>query len=603
MPARPASNADSSQTPSDASSHEDEQTPYSTAASPASNGDGGEDNTAARSSDPQRATLGTVQEPQRLHPLTLLQRLLASLPLLLILLFPVLSNPGAENLFSLILSVVYGLVAVPVILLRYFRFSYRISPKQIVIQKGVLNRQNRSIPIERVQNIQIEQNLLAQLVGIAKVKIETAGSSGTEGVLEFVGLDQAEAIRQAVRSFQREQRVADRSSDADAQDLAAEGSDDAEPTDDEPSPERAADVLFTMGIGRVLLSGAFRFSLLYIVIIFFPLQLADPDVVFRWVMASRGQWEDVATAAATHPALSALLTVMLAILLGWVSGVVLHLNQFYGFRLWLDGDKLRKRHGLLTVTEGTIPLKKVQALIVKTNPLMRVFGWYELEVQTVGLNVDEQGHRVLVPFAQRDALLAVAQQVRTFDVPTTFDAVSPLTIRRMSVRYTMVLAVAMAIALYFWPVDWWHPYGVAAPWWGGVLIPLLIGWAGLQYRYHGYAVRDDGLYIRRGVLTHHLWVLPTEKFHVFYTTASIFQRRLNLKTLFVDTAGAAAFAYPEVIDVPEAVADDCLERLQTQFRTLYRNRVEAATGSAETRLSADERPQLPSTVSVTDDAS
>jgi putative membrane protein len=283
--------------------------------------------------------------------------------------------------------------------------------------------------------------------------------------------------------------------------------------------------------------------------------------------------------------------------------VVLHLNQFYGFRSWLDGDKLRKRHGLLTVTEGTIPLKKVQALIVKTNPLMRVFGWYELEVQTVGLNVDEQGHRVLVPFAQRDALLAVAQQVRTFDVPTTFDAVSPLTIRRMSVRYTMVLAVAMAIALYFWPVDWWHPYGVAAPWWGGVLIPLLIGWAGLQYRYHGYAVRDDGLYIRRGVLTHHLWVLPTEKFHVFYTTASIFQRRLNLKTLFVDTAGAAAFAYPEVIDVPEAVADDCLERLQTQFRTLYRNRVEAATGSAETRLSADERPQLPSTVSVADDAS
>ena len=602
MPARSASNADSPDTPPDASSHKEAPEPNPEADSAVSDSDGSGDEAASRSSDSPRVTLGTVQEPQRLHPLTLLQRLLASLPLLFILLLPVVSNPGSENLFSLILSAVYGLVALPVILLRYVRFSYRISPKQIVIQKGVLNRQNRSIPIERVQNIQIQQNLLAQLVGIAKVNIETAGSSGTEGVLEYVGLDQAEAIRQTIRSFQREQQSEDRSVDADSAGRTAEATEQAETADD-ASSESTMDVMYTMSFGRVLLSGAFRFSLLYIAIIFFPLQLADPDVLLRWIMASRGQWEDVATVAATHPALSALLTVMLAILLGWVSGVVLHLNRFYDFRLWLDGDKLRKRHGLLTVTEGTIPLKKVQALIVKTNPLMRVFGWYELEVQTVGVNVDEQGHRVLVPFAQRDALLDVAQRVRTLDVPTTFEAVSPLTIRRMSVRYTMVLAAAMAVSLYFWPVDWWHPYGVAAPWWGGLLLPFLIGWAGLQYRYHGYAVRDDGLYIRRGVLTHHLWVLPTEKFHVFYTTASIFQRRLNLKTLFVDTAGAAAFAYPEVIDVPEAVADDCLEHLRQQFRTLYQDRVEAVTGSAETRLSADERPHLPQAASVTDDAS
>jgi len=121
------------------------------------------------------ATLGELHEPQRLHPLTLLQRFLASLPALLLLMVPVLMNPSGENVFYLFMTVAFGVIALPSILLQYYRFSYRLTPKQIIIQSGVFNRQNRSIPIERVQNVQIEQNVLARVANIAKVKIETAG--------------------------------------------------------------------------------------------------------------------------------------------------------------------------------------------------------------------------------------------------------------------------------------------------------------------------------------------------------------------------------------------------------------------------------------------
>jgi putative membrane protein len=137
------------------------------------------------------------------------------------------------------------------------------------------------------------------------------------------------------------------------------------------------------------------------------------------------------------------------------------------------------------------------------------------------------------------------------------------------------------------------PGGLALPWWGFALIPLILGWAVLQYRHHDYAVRNDGLYIRRGVLAHYLWIIPTEKHHVFHTAATIFQRRLDLKTLFVDTAGAATFAYPEVIDLPADEADAQLDRLYRRFRTLYRDRIETLTGAPDTRLDAEERLHLP----------
>ena len=525
------------------------------------------------------ATLGAVREPQRLHPLTLLLRVGASLPALFLILLPTLQNPSSENVVSVVLSVLYGLVALPAIVLQYLRFSYRISPRQIVIQKGVLRRQNRSIPIERIQNIQIQQNLVARLIGLAKVTIETAGSSATEGSLEYVGLGDAHEIRRAVRSFQH--RTAP---DAEADDTPDEAGGAA---------EADSETLFAMPLPRVLLSGAFRFSLFYIALVFSALQLVDPEVIVQRILRSQGRIDQITETMAANPVLTVLATIVLAGILGWISGILIHLARYYGFQLWLDGDKLRKRHGLFTVTEGTIPLKKVQALILRTNPFMRAFGWYELEVQTIGMNVDEQGHRVIAPFAQYEDVLALARRVRSFELPDAFGSVSRVTIRRRFFRYTLVLSATLLPGVYFWPAGWWHPGGVALPWWGFLLTPLLLGWALLQYRNHDYAVRDDGLYIRRGVLSHYLWILPTDKFHVFHATASIFQRRLGLKTLFVDTAGAATFAYPEVIDLPAAEADAQLDRLYRRFRTLYRARIEARTGAPDTRLDKDERPHLP----------
>jgi putative membrane protein len=526
-----------------------------------------------------------VREPQRLHPLTLLLRVGASLPALAVILLPTLQNPSSENVVSVVLSILYGLVALPAIILQYLRFSYRITPQQIVIQKGVLRRQNRSIPIERIQNIQIQQNLVARLIGLAKVTIETAGSAATEGSLEYVGLSDAHEIRQAVRSFQHRSAPAADVDAADADAASADATGTGEAADSE--------TLFAMSLPHVLLSGAFRFSLFYIALVFSALQLVDPEAIVQRFLRSQGRIDQITETMTAYPVLTVLATIVVAGILGWVSGVLIHLARYYGFRLWLDDDKLRKRHGLFTVTEGTVPLKKVQALILRTNPFMRAFGWYELEVQTVGMNVDEQGHRVIAPFAQYDDILALAQRVRSFELPEAFGSVSRLTIRRRFFRYTLALSALLLPGAYFWPAGWWHPGGAALPWWGFLLVPLILGWALLQYRNHGYAVRDDGLYIRRGVLSHYLWILPTEKFHAFHATASLFQRRLNLKTLFVDTAGAAAFAYPEVIDLPAAEADAQLDRLYGRFQALYRTRIEALTGAPDTRLDKEERPHLP----------
>ena len=521
----------------------------------------------------QTSPINLVETPQgvapgqRLHPLTLVQRVIKSLPPLFFVLLPFLAGSStSDNVFALTFLVLYGAFALPMIGLQYLRFQYWITPREVIIHSGVLTRRKRNIPLDRIQNIVIERSLLPRLLGTAKVKIETAGSKTTEGVLEYVGLDEAQRIREIVRRYQRQLAAAappavDAAEDEPLAPLPAVAPDAVEVAPD--AVENGPQALFTMTLPRIMLSGAFRFSLLYIALIFSGFQYVmdalnlTPEQIADWLMGDGLQ--PIADAAQASPWLVGIATVLAAVLLGWLTGIIINLSKYYGFRLWLEGDKLHRRHGLLTVSEGTIPLKKVQSLILRSNPLMRRFGWYRLELQTMGYDVEQQGYQVAVPFGQKDEILELAAYIRPFALPTTFTPVSPITIRRTFIRYSVGLVVVLAPLTYFWQPALW----------GLLTMPLLLYLAYLQYRNHGYALHDDVLYVRRGVFQHYIWVVPVDKFQVFYTAGTYFQRRLGLRSLVIDTAGAGSFRFPQVVDVVTEAAEDFTKMLYDRFQAHF----------------------------------
>ena len=533
---------------------------------------------------PEAATSGPGR---RLHPKTLVQRVAISLPGVALILLPLLRSSGdGDAWMTLFFGLFYGLVALPLIFLQYARFRYWITPKEIVIRSGVLNTQHRSIPIERIQNVETEQRLLPRLLGTAKVRIVTAGSSGAEGVLEYVSLGEAQQIRQTVRAFQRRQGLASdlapdvrapqtdvRATPADvrggATDVGATGADPGSSPGQAVQADEAEEVLFSMSLSRVLLSGAFRFSLFYIALVFSAFQYldVDPEEAADWL--TRGRLERITDFIEASPWLVGAVTALTAALFSWVTGILINLNRFYRFRLALQGDKLHKRSGLLTVSEGTIPIAKVQALILRTNPLKRRFGWHTLEVQTMGLDV-QRGYQAAAPFARFDEALHVAQPVYAFELPERFTPVSKLMIRRTAVRYAVGLGVVAGlvgvVAAFF--VNgaglFWRP-----ALWGLAALPPLFALAYAQWRHHRYAFDGRTLFIRRGVFGQYLWVLPVEKFQVLYAAQSVFQRRLGLKSLYVDTAGAGGLSYPEIVDVEADVADRVLETLHAHFQAFF----------------------------------
>ena len=81
----------------------------------------------------------------------------------------------------------------------YYVFRYKIGKKNVEIFKGFLWKQHIIIPISRVQNINVVQNPIMQILNIADVRIETAGSSRrkSEGRIPGVTPKEADRIRTA----------------------------------------------------------------------------------------------------------------------------------------------------------------------------------------------------------------------------------------------------------------------------------------------------------------------------------------------------------------------------------------------------------------------
>jgi membrane protein YdbS with pleckstrin-like domain len=71
-----------------------------------------------------------------------------------------------------------------------------------------------------------------------------------------------------------------------------------------------------------------------------------------------------------------------------------------------------------------------------------------------------------------------------------------------------------------------------------VFLGLGLAWVVLSYRVWIYQIRDDSLYLERGVVTHVRTIVPYVRIQHVDTSRSALERALGLSTLVVYTAGS-----------------------------------------------------------------
>jgi putative membrane protein len=499
------------------------------------------------------------QIERRLHPLTIFYRAIISLPGLLFPLYLAFVNKDSQEWFFIVLIIIFALVAFPFNFLSYFYFTFLIRKEEIIIKSGVLSRNQRNIPIERVQNVDITQNFLHQLLNIAKVEIQTAGGTETEGVLEYVSKSDAEEIRDVIRQYQNiiEQEKEEETKDKEDSEIAEDQTSDHDQSNENIFRKKINEEteLFRMSVRELVTYGMLRFRPLVLAGIFILLQYFN---IFPTMMEDVESYLDIKSLKeldVTMLIIYALLFLFITMFLSWIADILLTVNQYYDFRLSLEGNKLHTEYGLLGKRKGTIPLKKLQSITIASNFITRKLNLYSLRLQTAGLGVRKSMPEVAVPLARYERVNELAHGIRQHDEPIEYKHVSRLTIRRAMFRYSLVLLPIIALGIY---LSTWMALLL-------VLTPLLYYAALLRYQYRGYAIQNDNIIIKQGFFFQRISIIPIHKIQTLHIVETFFQRRLGLATVNVDTAGMETFDDASIIDVASEDAAGILDELTNAF--------------------------------------
>jgi putative membrane protein len=490
-------------------------------------------------SEPTSPDDRAVGAPERLHPLFLLTGLggplrgfaggYAAVAYLAV---------SGRLTTAIVLGVLLLILVAGGIALYWSRFEYRVGQSEVRIDSGVLSRTHRSIPFDRIQDVDITQGPLARLFGLAQVKFETGGSAGTredEGVIQAITLQRAQEIRALVRS---------RRSTGPTLEAAA-------------GEERPP--IYAMSFARLLLAGTFNFSLAVFAGLF-GLVNSPVGEALNFDPFSRGFWEGVLSARSPiadyvlqHRLAAAAAGSLFLVLLGLLTGITRTLLRDYRFRLDRTEIGLRRRRGLLTRTDVTLPVARAQAVILRTGPLRDAFAWSELMLQSLARDEGGRGDHVLAPLANGEEAGAIVGELGWRPLPSAISWI------RVSSAYFWTLAIAVSPLFLVALAQAAFSPALGAAYATALLLVLAFRW--LAWRRTAYALDGDRLLMRSGWWLRRLVVLPFARIQSLDLAENFVGRWFGIASLRFGVAGGSGVSGHIIPAIPSAGARQLREDL------------------------------------------
>jgi len=459
--------------------------------------------------------------PRRLHPASIILGLPAR-QLLQVILFPVIvtlagTTPSLRG--GLQLFLVYAGVGLLMRTISYQRRMFAFDGETLRINSGVFARQQRTIAVNRIQQIELRRSAFSRAVGCSTVRIETAASASEPEVeLRVIAHSDAVALRDAVRA--------------------------ATVTDVRANSPRVPVVTIPK---RHLMLAALTGNRL----------LALPGVVFaglQFVGAQLGAFVDDVVAWLSNPSgpftplsdvLSAFafpLVVAAAVSASVLSAVLVTFLRDGRFTITRDGDELHVSRGIIATRDSLIAVNRIQLIELKQNWLRRLFGVATVHLQSAGGDADA---RVLIPLLRVthahqliDTILTDVTSVSLHAHPRAAGYRSVLRWLRYSLPLVAALAFSEEIAngfTFLTPLNAYPTLRFTAI---AVLIAASFVMGVAAYRLRGFAISDTLVIAQTGALNRRVLIAPIRKIQTVGVRANLFQRRLALATLLVRVAGA-----------------------------------------------------------------
>lgn len=493
----------------------------------------------------------------RLHPWSWLFVLLMQLrhyllPLVALLVFG--QRGDRDPMWAQLIPLSAIAVLVLVSVLQYLSYRYRIGSDAITVRSGLLSRNRREIPFARIHNVEVRQNPLHRLFGVAELRLESAGGVRPEAEMRVLRLDQALALERLVRQRGQAPGVAD----DERPDIAA------------PVVEEEHVLLRLSGWDVVRMGLLSNRGWALAIAAFGVLFQTVPRPVMDDAIQRSGR-EAYGYASHLHPGVAGGLVLLAALLLlGWLSlrvlSVVLTLLRYHGFTLSERERRLTVSTGLLSRTRSSVARRRIQAWTLGESTVQRWFGLRQLRIDSAAggpARDDDRALRELAPLAGADTCDGLVRHLLPHLQwpPSQWQPVPQRGWWRLCLGSLLLVPLLTAAA--YWR---WGPISLALLAW----LPIALLVAHRQMARIGWHLDDHVVAVRGGWWKRWWRWAELDKVQGLRLQRSPLDRLLGTASLQLDTAGAHGDVALALRFLPEARAHALMEQLATALarRTL-----------------------------------
>jgi putative membrane protein len=464
------------------------------------------------------------------HPIQEVRR--ALVPLLVLIVF----GRGDRHLWPYAAV----LIVVAIGLIRWLTTTYRVTPTQVQVRRGLLGRSTLSVPRDRVRTVDLTSHLMHRVLGLARLTIGTGQTDRKkDDALRLDALTTQAAVR--LRDELLHDRPVPGRPAGPAQPAPAGAIHSVRPAVRliarlNPAWVRYAPFtlsgLVTVGVFAGFLANVVNQA---------RINPANVTVVHK-------AGHELSSLPIVAAVVVVLLIVIVVVALLSAGGYIL---AFWNFRLTREGGTLHVARGLLTTRATTIESRRLRGAEISAPLLLRWVRGARAIAITTGLRVGrgaERGGSVLMPAAPVAEVERVVGEVIGTPDPARVELRrhGRRARRRRFNRALLVTAAIAAILVVLWQFANW-PAGF--PIGGGVLVVLAVPVAYDRYRNLGHALSGPFLVTRAGSLVRRRYVLDTAGIIGWNEYMSFFQRRAGLVTLVATTA--AGRQHYQVVDLDQ----------------------------------------------------
>lgn len=288
------------------------------------------------------------------------------------------------------------------------RMGYRLGAEELSLRRGLLSVQLRTARYDRTQAVDVVEPVIARLLRLATVRVETAGGQSSVIEIAYLKKADAEALRDDILArVHGAPTPAATDTDIDATAADAISAQTPAPPAEEPAlvPE--------IPIARSLIAAALRTSTLFLVGFLILV------VVTRLPLSTA-----------------------LPILVGALPNAWNVLDSSWRYTARTDGEVLNITYGLADRRRQSIRLDRIHAVQITQPFPWRPLGWYEVRVSVAGYGASASGKASGSTRILPVGTLAQARQFLPADAAPTYASparakwVSPLDYRQQTVALT-----------------------------------------------------------------------------------------------------------------------------------------------------------------------